>query len=78
MVVNTSGFGRSVREAVSESVSLAVGIVMFMIRFVIVMMPILILIILPGLLLARFVWRRARKMQFNREPETAAPNSVPL
>jgi hypothetical protein len=78
VVVNTSGFGRSVREAVSESVSLAVGIVMFMIRVVIVMMPILVLIILPGLLLTRFVLRRARKMQLNHEPETAAPNSVPL
>jgi hypothetical protein len=78
VVVNTSGFGRSVREAVSESISLAVGIVMFIIRLVIIMMPILILIILPGLLLTRFALRRARKMQLNREPETAAPNSVPL
>ena len=69
IVVNTSGFGRSIREAVSESVVVAADIVLFIIRFVIVMLPVLLLIILPGLLLARFAWRRARKMQFNREPQ---------
>ena len=69
IIVNTSGFGRSVREAVSESVGVAVDIILFLIRFVIVMIPVLILIILPGLLLTRFVWRRARRVQFNRKPE---------
>ncbi len=69
IIVNTSGFGRSVREAVSESVAVAVDIVLFLIRFVIVMIPVLLLLILPGLLLTRFVWRRARAMQLGREPQ---------
>lgn len=69
IIVNTSGFGRSVREAVSESVGVAVDIVLFIIRFVIVMIPVLVLIVLPGLLLTRFAWRRARKMQLKPEPE---------
>lgn len=69
IIVNTSGFSRSVREAVSDSVGIAVDIVLFIIRFVIVMVPVLLLIILPGLLLTRFVWQRARKMQLNSEPQ---------
>jgi len=70
IVVNTSGFGRSVREAVSESVGVAVDIVLFIIRFVIVMTPVLLLVLLPGLLLARFVWKRALKKQFAHVPQT--------
>jgi len=66
IVVNTSGFGRNVREAFADSVEVAIGIVLFLIRFVIVMIPILILVIFPGLLIARFLFRRARKMQFSR------------
>lgn len=64
IVVNTSGFGRNIKEAIADSVEVAIGIVLFLIRFVIVMIPILILIIFPGWLLARLVFRRARKMQF--------------
>jgi hypothetical protein len=70
IVVNTSGVGRSIREAVSESVSVAVDIVLFMIRFAIVMIPVLLLILLPGFLLTRFAWKRARKMQLARVPQT--------
>jgi Flp pilus assembly protein TadB len=70
IAVNTSSFGRSVREAVSESIGVAVDIVLFIVRFVIVMIPVLLLIILPGLLLTRFVWRRARKMQLDSEVQT--------
>ena len=50
--------------------AVGVDIVLFIIRFVIVMIPVLVLIILPGLLLTRFVWKRARKMQLAREPQT--------
>lgn len=63
IAVNTSGFGRNIREAVADSVDVAIAIVLFLIRFVIVMIPILILVILPGWFLARFVLRRSRKMQ---------------
>lgn len=63
IVVSTSGFGRNIREAVADSVSVATGIVLFLIRFVIVMVPIFILIIIPGGLLARYIFQRAKRMQ---------------
>ena len=70
IAVNTSSFGRSVHEAVVDSVDVASAIVLFLIRFVIVMIPIFILVILPGWFLARFGLRRARKMQLVREPKS--------
>lgn len=51
----------AIREAVGDSVVVASAIVLFLIRFLIVMVPIFILIILPGGLLARYVVRRARR-----------------
>lgn len=65
IVVSTSGFRRNLREAVADSVSVASGIVLFLTRFVIVMVPIFILIIIPGLLVTRFVLRRAKRMQLS-------------
>jgi hypothetical protein len=61
IAVNTSGFGRNIKEAVSDSLGVANEIVLFLIRFVIVMVPILVLVILPGGLLTRYVLRRARR-----------------
>ncbi len=72
IAVSTSGFGRNIREAVAESVTVASGIVLFLIRFVIVMIPILILIVLPGGLLARYFFRRAKRLQPFREPKSAS------
>ena len=66
IAVNTSGFGRDIREAVADSVQIAIAIVLFLIRFVIVMIPIFLLLILPLWLLARFFLRRARKSQAGR------------
>ena len=65
IIVNTSGFNRNVREAVADSFSVASGIVLFIIRFVILMVPVLILIIIPGGLLTRFVLRGAKGMQLS-------------
>jgi hypothetical protein len=69
IAVNTSSFGRNIREAVVDSVDIASAIVLFLIRFVIVMIPILLLVVLPGLLVTRYALRRARKMQLGREPQ---------
>ena len=69
IAVNTSGFGRDIREAVADSVQVAIGIVLFLIRFVIVMIPVFLLIILPGYLIARHFLRRARTMRLRQEPE---------
>jgi uncharacterized membrane protein YdfJ with MMPL/SSD domain len=73
IAVNTTGFGRDIREALAESVDVARGIVLFLIRFVIVMIPVFILIILPGWFLARFFLRRARKTRLARRPKPDSP-----
>ncbi|MCM3870303.1 MAG: DUF4349 domain-containing protein [Pyrinomonadaceae bacterium] len=67
IAVNTSGFGREIKEAVSDSFRTVGEIVLFLVRFVIVMIPILILVILPGGLLARYIFRRAQR--WNPTPE---------
>ena len=72
IVVSTSGFGRNIREAVADSVAVATGIVLFLVRFVIVMVPIFILIIIPGALLARFVFRRAKRIQLSPGPSSTS------
>lgn len=69
IAVNTSGFGRKVREAFADSIEVAIAIVLFLIQFVIVMIPVFILIILPLWLIARFVLRRLRKRQRAPKPE---------
>jgi len=73
IAVNTSGFGRSIREAVIDSVDVASAIVLFVIRFVIVMVPVFLLIILPGWLLTRALLRRARRVQLVQGPSDATP-----
>jgi len=61
IAVNTSSFGRSLRESVSDSVEVASSIVLGLTRFFIVMIPIVVLIILPiGLIGSVFV-RRVRR-----------------
>ena len=74
IVVSTSGFGRSVREAVSESIDVASGIVLFLVRFVIVMVPIFALLILPAGLVARFFLQRAKRFRLAHELQ-ATPSS---
>lgn len=71
IAVSTSGFGRNVRGAVADSVSVATEIVLFLIRFVIVMVPICVLIIIPGGLVARYIFRRAKRMRLSPESNSA-------
>jgi len=77
IAVNTSGFGRNIREAVADSVDVASTIVLFLIRFVIVMIPIFILVILPGWFLARLALRHTRKMHLARERSSDSPSDSP-
>ena len=72
MVVSSSGFGRSVKEAVRDAVDIAGAIVLFLIRFVIVMVPIFLLVILPFGLFARFALRRSRRRRPHDEPVITA------
>jgi hypothetical protein len=69
IAVNTSSFGRNIRDAVADSVDVATAIVLFLIRFVIVLIPLLLLVILPGFLVTRYALRRARKMQLAGGPQ---------
>jgi hypothetical protein len=62
-VVTTTGFGRSLRAALSEGVDVGSAIILFLIRFVIVMVPITVLLLLPLGLLFRYFVRRAKRIQ---------------
>jgi len=63
VVVSTTGFGRNVRDAVSESIDVGSAIILFFVRFVIVMIPVGVLLLLPGGLLLRYFIRRAKRMR---------------
>lgn len=63
IAVNTSGFGRSLRDAVSESVDLGSGLLLFIVRFVIVMVPIAIFVLLPLGLVFRYFVRRQKRIR---------------
>ncbi|HWN09207.1 MAG TPA: DUF4349 domain-containing protein [Pyrinomonadaceae bacterium] len=73
IVVSSSSFGRSIKEAVRDAVDIAGEIILFFIRFIIVMIPIFLLIILPIGLIARFIWRRARRRP---RPESVVEENV--
>jgi hypothetical protein len=63
ITVNTSGFGRSVREAFSEGLDVGAAILLFLVRFVIVMVPVTLFLLLPLGLLFRYFVRRAKRMR---------------
>jgi hypothetical protein len=77
IAVNTTGFGRSVRDAVSESVDLGAEIVLFLVRFVIVMIPITLLLLLPGGLILRYFIRRARRVRLAAALAGPIPEGAP-
>lgn len=64
-VIATSGpgFASNIKYALGDSVELAVGIVTGLIRLLGVLLPILLLIVAPGVLLLKFLWRRLRRRQ---------------
>ncbi len=66
IAVNTSSFGRSIRESVSDSVGVASAIVLGLTRFFIMMTPIVVLIILPVGLIASVLVRRARRIRLGQ------------
>ena len=63
IVVTSTGFGHSLREAVSDSIGMASDMVLFFARFLILMVPIGVFVILPSGLVIRYVVRRARRMR---------------
>jgi len=69
IVVSASGFGHTVREAISESVDVASAIVLFCVRFVIVMTPVFVFVILPLGFVALYFRRRAQRIRLAHELE---------
>ncbi|HSD48124.1 MAG TPA: DUF4349 domain-containing protein [Pyrinomonadaceae bacterium] len=77
IAVNTTGFGRSVRDAVSESVDVGSGIVLFFVRLVIVMIPISVLLLLPGGLLVRYFIQRIKRERLAQTLMGPTPEGAP-
>ena len=73
ITVTQTGFGHSLREAVSDSVTLASDMVLFFARFVIMLVPISILVFLPAGLAIRYLMRRAKRMRLAQVLATPAP-----
>ena len=63
IAVSPTGFGRTIRDAVSDSLDLASGMFIFFLRTVIVMIPVVVFVILPAGLVLRYAIRRAKRMQ---------------
>jgi hypothetical protein len=62
IAVSTTGFGRSLRDAVSESIDLGSDLILFVVRFLIIMLPIAIFVLLPLGLVFRYFVRRQRRI----------------
>lgn len=71
-VVNPTGFWRTVRDSVTESLELASEMLLFFVRFVIVMVPIGVFVILPLVLIFRYLIRRAKRMRLAQALATPA------
>ena len=65
ITVSPTGFGRTLRDAVSDSLELASGMFIFFLRTVIVMIPVVVFVILPAGLVIRYAIRRARQNAFS-------------
>jgi hypothetical protein len=72
IAVSPTGFGRTVRDAVSDSLELASGMFIFFLRTVIVMMPIVVFVILPAGLVIRYAIRRAGRTRLAQPLATPA------
>ena len=62
-VTTTTGFGRSLQEAVVEGVDFGSAILLFLVRFVIIMIPVTLFLLLPAGLVLRYFVRRAKRIQ---------------
>ena len=63
IVVNTTGFGRERREAVSDSIDVGAAVILFLVRFVIVMIPVALFVLLPLGLVVRYLVQRAKRIR---------------
>lgn len=72
IAVTVPGFGQNLRDAVSDSIGIGSELVLFFTRFVILMIPILIFVILPSGLVARYLVRRAKRVRLAQALATPA------
>jgi hypothetical protein len=72
IAVTVPGFGQNLREAVSDSIGIGSELVLFFTRLVIVMIPILIFVVLPSGLVARYLVRRAKRVRLAQALATPA------
>jgi len=72
IAVTVPGFGQNLRDAISDSVGIASELVLFFTRFVILMIPILIFVVLPSGLVARYLVRRAKRVRLAQALATPA------
>lgn len=73
ITVNTSGFGRSLRDSVGMGVDLGSAILLFLVRAVIVMVPVTVFLLLPLGLLFRYFVRRAQRIRVGTSIVNPAP-----
>lgn len=69
VIVNTAGFWYSIKSAFADGLEVAEDIILFLIRAIIALIPILVLIVLPGALIAKLIWNRWRRLQAKRAKE---------
>ena len=72
ITVTQTGFGHSLREAVSDSVTLASDMVLFFAPFVIMMVPVGVFVLLPMGLVLRYLIKRAKRMRLAQALATPA------
>ena len=61
--VTSTGFKSSLRDAVANSVEIGSAILLFFVRFAIGMVPVFVLVLLPGGLLVRYFIRRMKRLR---------------
>ena len=74
ITVTQTGFGHSLREAVSDSISLASDMVLFFARSVIMLLPVFLFVFLPLGLVGRYLIRRAKRMRLAQALATPTAN----
>lgn len=72
IAVSPTGFGRTLRDAVSDSLELASGMFIFFVRTVIVMIPVVVFVFLPAGLVIRYAIRRGGKTRLAQPLATPA------
>lgn len=74
-LVTTTGFFHSIKEAFGQGVDLAAEITLVLIRVIVTLLPILIFFGLPTALLVRYLIRRSRRYQTDKEVTPDEPTS---